>query len=176
LHSRRISCSLIHIESSAHNKESIMNAATAATPARYIAPDVFTRKVFNPLVGWLTKIGISVKGSRVLEVRGRTSGEMRTTVVNLLTVDGVRYLVAPRGVTQWVRNLRAAGTGTLRVGRRTEAFRADELSDDVKPEIIRAYLKAWAWEVGRFFDGLSADSPDADIAAVASGFPVFRIG
>ena len=153
-----------------------MNAATADTPTRYLVPDGFTRKVFNPLVARLTKWGLSVKGSRVLEVRGRTSGELRTTVVNLLTVDGVRYLVAPRGETQWVRNLRAAGTGTLRVGRRTEAFAADELADEAKPVIIRAYLKAWAWEVGRFFDGLSADSTDAEIAAVAAGFPVFRIG
>jgi deazaflavin-dependent oxidoreductase (nitroreductase family) len=150
-----------------------MNAAAAAD--RYIVPDTFTRKVFNPLVGWLTKIGISVKGSRVLEVRGRTSGEIRTTVVNLLTVDGVRYLVAPRGETQWVRNLRPAGTGTLRVGRRRETFTAHELPDESKPPVIRAYLKAWAWEVGKFFEGLKADSPDADIAAVAAGFPVFRI-
>ncbi len=150
-----------------------MNETTA--PTRYLVPDAFTRRVFNPLVGWLTRIGVSVKGSRVLAVRGRTSGELRTTVVNLLTVDGVRYLVAPRGETQWVRNLRAAGTGTLRVGRRTEAFVAEELADDVKPVVIRAYLKAWAWEVGRFFDGLSAESPDADIAAVAGGFPVFRV-
>ena len=154
-----------------------MNAAAAAdTPTRYLVPDAFTRKVFNPLVARLTKWGLSVKGSRVLEVRGRTSGEMRTTVVNLLTVDGVRYLVAPRGETQWVRNLRAAGTGTLRVGRRTEAFGADELANEVKPAVIRAYLEAWAWEVGRFFDGLSKDSSEAEIAAVAGGFPVFRIG
>src|SRR5262245_35891408 len=110
-----------------------MNAAT--TP-RYLVPDWFTRKIFNPAVGGLTKLAISVKGSRVLEVRGRTSGEVRTTVVNLLTVDGVRYLVAPRGETQWVRNLRAAGTGTLRVGKRRETFTATELPDDAKPAII----------------------------------------
>ncbi len=149
---------------------------TAASPTRYIVPDWFTAKVFNPIVGRLTKMGVSVKGSRVLAIRGRTSGELRTTVVNLLTVDGVRYLVAPRGETQWVRNLRAAGTGTLRVGRKTETFSADELADTDKTPIIRAYLKAWAWEVGKFFDGLTAESPDADIAAAAAGFPVFRIG
>ena len=153
-----------------------MNAASAETPTRYLVPDAFTRKVFNPLVARLTTWGISVKGSRILGVRGRTSGELRTTVVNLLTVDGVRYLVAPRGETQWVRNLRAAGTGTLRVGKRIETFAADELADEAKPVIIRAYLEAWAWEVGKFFDGLSKDSSDADIAAVAAGFPVFRIG
>lgn len=150
---------------------------TADAGSRYQAPGPFTRRVFNPTVALLTKLGLSVKGSRVLEVRGRSSGELRRTVVNLLRVDGARYLVAPRGETQWVRNLRAAGgTGALRLGRRTEVFSAEELPDDAKPPIIRAYLKAWAWEVGRFFDGLTADSPDADIAAVASGFPVFGIG
>src|SRR5262249_29260477 len=147
----------------------------ATTTPRYLVPDWFTRKVFNPSVRGLTKLGISVKGSRVLEVRGRTSGEIRTTVVNLLTVDGVRYLVAPRGETQWVRNVRAAGSGPLRVGKRREAFTVAELADEAKPAIIRAYLKAWAWEVGRFFEGLKADSSDAEIAAVAPGFPVFRV-
>lgn len=108
-------------------------------------------------------------------MRGRTSGQLRSTVVNLLTVDGVRYLVAPRGETSWVRNLRAAGDGSLRVGRRVEPFVAVELADDEKPEVLRAYLRAWTWEVGAFFEGLKADSPDADIQAAAPGFPVFRI-
>ena len=103
------------------------------------------------------------------------SGELRTTVVNLLTVDGVRYLVAARGETQWVRNLRAAGTGSLRLGKRSESFVPEELTDEAKPAVIRAYLAAWAWEVGRFFDGLSATSSDEEIAAVAPGFPVFRV-
>ena len=147
-----------------------------ATTARYIAPDWFTRRVFNPLVARLTRWGISVKGSRVLEVRGRTSGEVRTTVVNLLTIDGARFLVAPRGETQWVRNLRAAGgVGALRLGRRREGFVATELADADKAPVLRAYLAAWAWEVGRFFDGLRADSPVADLDAAAPGFPAFRI-
>ena len=150
--------------------------ATAATTTRYLAPDWFTRRVFNPLVARLTRWGISVKGSRVLEVRGRTSGAVRTTVVNLLTVDGVRYLVAPRGETQWVRTLRAdGGAGALRVGRRHEAFVATELADADKAPVLRAYLAAWAWEVGRFFDGLRADSPAAEVEAAAPGFPVFRV-
>jgi deazaflavin-dependent oxidoreductase (nitroreductase family) len=149
---------------------------TSATPDRYLAPGWFTREVFNRAVARLTRWGISLKGSRVLEVRGRTSGQVRSTVVNLLTVDGVRYLVAPRGETQWVRNLRAAGEGTLRLGRRREAFAAVELPDADKGPVLRAYLKAWAWEVGQFFDGLSADSPDEVVAAAAPGFPAFRIG
>src|SRR5215213_11635683 len=128
-----------------------MDVAAIDTPTRYLVPDGFTRKVFNPLVARLTKWGLSVKGSRVLEVRGRTSGELRSTVVNLLTVDGVRYLVAPRGETQWVRNLRAdGGRGVLRLGRRSEAITATELPDDAKRPVLRAYLQAWAWEVGRF--------------------------
>lgn len=144
---------------------------------RYLAPGAFTRRVFNPIVARLTGLGLSLKGSRLLEVPGRSTGELRTTVVNLLTVDGQRYLVAPRGVTQWVRNLRAAGSGTLRVGRRREAFVAVELADDasVKVAVLRAYLEAWAWEVGQFFDGLTATSPDADLAAAAPGFPVFCV-
>jgi deazaflavin-dependent oxidoreductase (nitroreductase family) len=142
---------------------------------RYLEPGWFTRRVFNPLVAGLTKLGLSVKGSRVLEVRGRTSGQTRRTVVNLLELDGVRYLVAPRGVTQWVRNVRAAGSGTLRLGRKAERFVATELPDEEKTLVIRAYLRAWAWEVGKFFDGLTADSPDAHVAAAAPGFPVFRV-
>ena len=142
---------------------------------RYIAPAWFTRRVFNPAVAMLTGAGLSVKGSRVLEVRGRKSGPIRTTVVNLLTVNGAQYLVAPRGTTQWVRNSRAAGTATLRVGRRQQAIRIEELADSDKPVILRAYFQEWAWEVGKFFEGLSKDSSDADIAAAAAGFPAFRV-
>lgn len=142
---------------------------------RYIEPDAFTKKVFNPLVGWFTRRGLSLMGSRELRVVGRKSGQVRTTVVNLLEVDGQRYLVAPRGTTAWVRNLRAAGEGELRVGRRVEAFRADELPDDVKVPILREYLRKWAWEVGQFFDGVDKDSSDEELAAIADGFPVFAI-
>ncbi len=146
-----------------------------ATPqARYLAPTAMDR-VFNRTVGFLTRAGISIMGSRVLAVRGRKSGEWRTNPVNLLTVDGVQYLVAPRGQAQWVRNLRAAGEGELRVGRRVERFTATELADADKPPVLRAYLKKWAWEVGRFFEGLTADATDEQVAGIAPGFPVFRI-
>ena len=103
---------------------------------------------------------------------------MRTTVVNLLTVDGVRYLVAPRGETQWVRNLRAdGGTGTLRVGRRTEAVRrrrAGRRRQGADHPGLPEGLGVGGRPVLR--RPRQADSPDADIAAVAAGFPVFRIG
>lgn len=141
----------------------------------YRAPGWFTRNVFNGAVAGLTRIGISVYGSRVLVVRGRTSGLPRAVPVNVLTYDGDRYLVAPRGTTQWVRNLRAAGEGELRVGRRTERFTAAEVTDADKIEILRHYLKRWAWEVGAFFDGVGAKAPDSELQRIAPDHPVFRI-
>lgn len=141
---------------------------------RYLAPKSGTA-VFNRIVAALTRAGISVMGSRVLAVRGRTSGQWRTTPVNLLEVLGERYLVAPRGNTQWVRNLRAAGTGELRLGRRVETFTAVELDDDEKLPVLREYLRKWAWEVGAFFEDLDKDSPDDALRAAAPGFPAFRI-
>jgi deazaflavin-dependent oxidoreductase (nitroreductase family) len=131
--------------------------------------------VFNRLVRWLTRHGLSLAGSRELWVVGRRSGQVRTTVVNLLELDGQRYLVAPRGATEWVRNLRAAGSGELRVGRRVERFRSEELADDAKGPVLRAYLDRWGWEVGQFFEGISKSSTDADLAAIAPGFPVFAL-
>jgi deazaflavin-dependent oxidoreductase (nitroreductase family) len=142
---------------------------------RYLAPGWFTRQVFNRTVRRLTRWGVSVAGSRELRVRGRSSGEWRSTPVNLLTLEGQHYLVAPRGVTQWVRNLRAAGTGELRVGRRTQAFRATELGDADKTPVLREYLRRWGFEAGQFFEGLDAKSDDTALARVASGFPVFRV-
>src|SRR5262249_56806576 len=130
-------------------------------PQRYVVPGWFTRNVFNRIVAASTRLGISVWGSRVLEVRGRKSGTPRRTPVNMLTLDGTRYLVAPRGQTQWVRNLRVAGEGELRVGRRTDPFRAVEIDDADKVVILRAYLKRWKAEVGVFFDAVTAPSTDA---------------
>ncbi|HVW82073.1 MAG TPA: nitroreductase family deazaflavin-dependent oxidoreductase [Mycobacteriales bacterium] len=141
----------------------------------YVQPGWFTRHVFNATVEVATRLGLSVWGSRVLEVRGRTSGQPRRTPVNLLTVDGVDYLVAPRGETQWVRNLRAAGDGVLVLGRRRQAFTAVELAEAERPPVLRAYLKRWKAEVGVFFDGVSAKSSEAQLAAIAPRHPVFRI-
>src|ERR1700743_151314 len=145
-----------------------------ATAARYIDPKP-APSFFNDTVGRLTKMGISVSGHRVLAVKGRKSGEWRTTPVNPLTLDGTRYLVAPRGNTQWVRNLRVVGTGELRVGRRTEPFTATEVGDADKPAILRGYLKRWKWEVGVFFDGVDAKAPEEKLREIAPGYPIFRV-
>ena len=148
----------------------------STTPTRHFQePDWFTRNVFNRAVSGMTRVGISVWGSRVLEVRGRRTGTPHRTPVNLLDLDGARYLVAPRGHTQWVRNLRAAGEGVLIVGRRREQFRATEVADADKEPILRAYLRRWKWEVGQFFGGVAPDSPAAELARIAPDHPVFRI-
>lgn len=142
---------------------------------RYVQPGWFTRVVFNGSVRALTRIGISIAGSRELRVRGRMSGEWRATPVNLLVLHGKRYLVAPRGNTQWVRNIRVSGDGELRVGRRVETFRVAEIADEAKTPVLRAYLRKWAWEVGAFFEGIDKSSSDADLASMAPGFPVFQV-
>ncbi len=146
------------------------------TSAHYQEPGWFTKQVFNRLVARLTRMGISVWGSRVLEVRGRTSGEARRTPVNLLTHEGQQYLVSPRGEGQWVRNVRAAdGALDLLVGRRREHRTAHELADAEKVAVLRAYLRRWKAEVGVFFDGVGPDSTDDELAAIAPRHPVFAL-
>ncbi|MCU1379750.1 MAG: hypothetical protein JWN29_2733 [Acidimicrobiales bacterium] len=142
---------------------------------RYLRPGFFTRHLMNPLVALLTRLGLSVKGSHVLAVRGRTSGEWRTVPVNPLDLDGHRYLIAPRGHAEWVKNIRVAGGGELRLGRKVQPIHVIELADAEKPAVIRAYLKQWKWEVGTFFDGLDEKATDEQILAVAPGFPVFVV-
>jgi deazaflavin-dependent oxidoreductase (nitroreductase family) len=132
-------------------------------------------RIFKTVVAGLTRMGISLMGSRVLYVRGRKSGEWRSTPVNLLTYGGSQYLVAPRGHTQWVRNMRAAGGGRLRVGRRFTTFTAAELADADKPEVLREYLRRWKFEVGMFFEGVDEHSPDSRLLEIAPGFPVFKV-
>jgi len=144
-------------------------------PDYYRAPGWFTRNVFNRLVAFLTGHGVSILGSRVLAVPGRTSGRWRTTPVNLLRHDGRRYLVSPRGETQWVRNLRASGAGELRLGRRAESFRGRELADGEKVPVLRAYLRTWRVEVGVFFAGVGPDSGDDQIRAIAPRHPAFEV-
>ena len=147
----------------------------SSSTGHYREPGWFTKNVFNRLISSLTKAGISIWGSRILSVRGRTSGEWRSNPVNMLTDHDRDYLVAPRGETQWVRNLRVAGSGELRVGRRVRSFTSMELPDAEKVDILRAYLKRWKMEVGVFFDGVSAASPDSELARIAPNHPVFAI-
>jgi deazaflavin-dependent oxidoreductase (nitroreductase family) len=140
----------------------------------YREPGLATRKVLNPAVSILTKAGISVWGSRVLEVRGRKSGDPRRTPVNLLELDGHQYLVSARGNGQWVRNVRAAdGRLALLLGRHRDERTAEEVPDSEKSPILRAYLRKWKSEVGIFFDGVTADSEESDFQRIAPNHPVF---
>ncbi len=143
--------------------------------ARYIKPDWFTRNVFNPTVRAFTHLGLSVWGSRVLRVKGRKSGEWHSHPVNLLPYQGRQYLVAPRGHTQWVRNIRVSGEGELVLGRRTQRFKAVEVPDDEKVPRLREYLRRWKFEVGMFFGGVSAESSDEELRRIAPDHPAFRV-
>jgi len=146
------------------------------TQPHYRRPGWFTRHVFNRLLSGLTRMGISVRGSRVLEHRGRSSGRLHHTPVNLLSVDGTQYLVAPRGETQWVRNVRHAGGHlVLLLGRRRQECTATEVPVADRAPILRNYLRRWKFEVGMFFDGVTPDSTDAEWAAVAAQHPVFAL-
>lgn len=148
----------------------------AEPTAHYQEPGWFTRNVFNRTVALLTRLGVSVWGSRVLEVPGRTSGLPRRTPVNLLTVEHRRYLVSPRGHGQWVRNVRANdGRLDLLLGRHRQHLVAREVPDDEKVEVLRPYLRRWKAEVGVFFGGVDADSPDAELARIAPDHPVFEL-
>ncbi|GAA3960105.1 nitroreductase family deazaflavin-dependent oxidoreductase [Actinomadura viridis] len=144
------------------------------TSDRYVRPAGLEAH-FNRVAAFLTRHGISLLGTRILAVRGHKSGEWRTNPVNLLTHEGERYLLAPRGHTHWVRNIRAAGGGELRLGRSTEPFTAVELPDEEKVPLLRAYFERWGWEVARFFEDLPKKPTDEQLAGVAPGVPVFRV-
>lgn len=147
---------------------------TATTIPHYKRPGWITRQLLNRFVVRLTRLGVSVWGSRVLEVRGRRSGVARRVPVNLLTVEGRQYLVSARGHGEWVRNVRAnGGQLDLLLGRHRTHHVATELADDAKVELLRAYLRRWKAEVGAFFDGVDGHSSDAELLAIAPKHPVF---
>jgi hypothetical protein len=154
-----------------------LEAPMDATPTpHYKRPDWFTRNIFNRAVAGLTRLGVSVMGSRVLEHRGRTSGKLHHTPVNLLTYEGQQYLVAPRGETQWVRNVRHAdGHLVLILGRRRQLCTAREIPVADSLPILRSYLKRWKFETGMFFEGVTPDSSDEDWAVEAPRHPVFAL-
>jgi deazaflavin-dependent oxidoreductase (nitroreductase family) len=120
-------------------------------------------------------LGISIAGTTALRVRGRTTGKRRAVVVNVLAVDGVDYLVSPRGNTQWARNVRAAGEVEVGPRWRRRSRRASELADSAKPELLRRYLDRWYWEVKGHMAGLTPDSDDDQLRTAAPSIPVFAL-
>jgi hypothetical protein len=141
---------------------------------RYDQPNMIA-KAGNEVIRWLAEAGISIMGSHALRVRGRKSGEMRGVVINLMTVDGVDYLVSPRGNTQWARNARAAGEVEIGPRWRGRRVAVTELSDEAKVPLLKVYLDRWYWEVKGHVGGLTPASTADEMAAVAPSIPVFGL-
>jgi hypothetical protein len=141
-------------------------------PTRYEEPNRAARAA-NAAIRWLAEMGISIAGTRALRVRGRKSGKQRGVVINLLTADGVDYLVSPRGNTQWARNVRAAGVVEMGPRWRSERLRVSEVDDAAKPEVLRRYLARWYWQVKGYVAGLTPESSDEQLRAAAPYIPVF---
>lgn len=141
---------------------------------RYDVPNRAAR-VANELIRLLAEAGVSIAGTQALRVRGRTTGELRGVVINLLTVADRDYLVSPRGNTQWARNVRAAGVVETGPRWRSHTRRAIEVADDAKPELLRRYLDRWYWEVKGHVGGLTPQSTDEELRAAAPSIPVFEL-
>jgi len=139
----------------------------------YKRPSGFVN-VVNGLVRTVTRLGVSPGGAQSLTLRGRTSGESRSVPVNPLELGGETYLVSPRGTSNWVRNLRAAGEGELRVGRTARRFHYSEVLDEQKLPILRAYLERWAGQTQAFFEA-DAGASDERLREIAPLHPVFRL-
>ncbi len=133
-----------------------------------------TEKFFNRTFGFLVGLGIGPAHIYVLEVRGRKSGKLFSTPVDLLELQGSCYLVAPRGRTQWVRNAEVAGEITLKKGSKRQKFRLHALSDVEKLPILKAYLDSFKREVQRYFP-IAAGSPPEAFAPVAESYPAFEL-
>ncbi|MFB1298400.1 nitroreductase/quinone reductase family protein [Mycobacterium sp. pW049] len=143
-------------------------------PKRYDRPG-WGARVFNDAIRRLAEVGISIQGSTAVRVRGRTSGRLRGVVVNLLTVDGRRYLVSPRGDTQWARNARAAGWVEVGPRRRSRSHPIVEVSDEAKPDLFKPYLDRWYWQVKGHVGGLTPESSRDEMRRAAPSIPVFEL-
>jgi len=131
-------------------------------------------RVFNRIYGLLVGLGLGFSYNYLLEVRGRKSGRTYSTPIDLLELNGKRYLVAPRGRTQWVRNAEAAGEVTLKKGRTRRRFGLRALDDNEKPEVLKAYLDTFKREVQQYFP-VKAGAPAEAFRAVAERYPAFEL-
>jgi deazaflavin-dependent oxidoreductase (nitroreductase family) len=139
---------------------------------RYEEPNRAAR-VGNAVIRSLAELGVSIAGTRALRVRGRKTGKPRSVVINLLTIDGVDYLVSPRGNTQWARNVRAAGVVDTGPRWRRRRVQATEVDNAAKPELLKGYLDRWYWQVKGYVAGLTPESSDEQFRAAAPSIPVF---
>jgi len=142
----------------------------------YAVPSFFFSRIINPVITFVVgTLGVNLQGAWVLAVRGRKSGKIQTVPVNVLIYQGARYLLSPRGETQWVRNLRAAGECELRRGRNRRTFRvAEEVSDADKPFVLQAYLQKWDSQTKSII-GLDRNATMAELVNAAPKHPAFRL-
>jgi|SRR5947199_6199244 len=131
-------------------------------------------RVFNRLFGFLVGHGVGFRYNYLLQVRGRKSGRIYSPPVDLLEIEGRQFLVAPRGQTQWVRNAEAAGEVTLKKGSTNQRFRLRPLTDQEKPEILKAYLDNFKREVQRYFP-VPAGSPSEAFRPLVQTYPAFEL-
>ena len=136
-------------------------------------------KIFNRAFGFFVGLGLGLAHNYLLEVRGRKSGRVYSTPINLLVVGepgpaGRRYLVAPRGRTQWVRNAEAAGEITLKKGSTRDKFRLRSIPDSDKPEFLKLYLERFTPTVQRYFP-IKSGSPVEAFRDLAPNYPVFEL-
>ncbi len=131
-------------------------------------------KVFNRAFGFLVGLGLGMRHNYLLQVRGRKTGRVYSTPVNVLEMHGKRFLVAPRGRTQWVRNAEATGEVALKRGRSTQKFRLRSIPESERPQILKEYLERCATTVQRYFS-VPAGSPREGFAPLAAAYPVFEL-
>jgi deazaflavin-dependent oxidoreductase (nitroreductase family) len=131
-------------------------------------------RICNRVFGFLVGIGLPFPHKYLLQVRGRKSGKLYSTPINLLEWKGKRFLVAPRGRTQWVRNAEAAGEVTLKKGSTRIRFRLRPVAETEKPEILKAYLDGFESEVQRYFP-VAAGSLAESFVEVTGSYPVFEL-
>ncbi len=137
-------------------------------------PPSAVERLFNRIFGSLVGLGLGFSYNYLLQVRGRKSGRSYSTPINLLELGGKRFLVAPRGRTQWVRNAEAAGEVTLKRGRKQQRFQLRPVADGEKPEILKAYLDNFKREVQRYFP-LPAGSPVQAFGELTQSYPAFEL-
>jgi deazaflavin-dependent oxidoreductase (nitroreductase family) len=150
-----------------------VDARTDQEPAYFIRPS-FAARVVNRLYGWITRVGLGLPNSYLLEASGRKTGKIRSVPVNVLSYNGKIFLVATRGSTQWSRNVLANRNITLKRGRLRTEFRVRVVLDAEKPKILKAYVNRFRWMVRRFFP-VPAGVPSASFASIADRYPVFEL-
>jgi deazaflavin-dependent oxidoreductase (nitroreductase family) len=131
-------------------------------------------RLLNRAFGFLVGLGLSPSYNYLLEVRGRKSGALYSTPVNLHEFGGRQFLVAPRGRTQWVKNAEVSGEAVLKKRSQRQKFRLRPLTDAEKPEILKSYLGRYGGTVQRFFP-VRSDAPLEAFEKIAAGYPAFEL-